>query len=130
MRLGVRTMLEREGFTIAGATATCSEALGLLEESRTDVVLLDLRLPDATGAEAVIRLREAAPSLPIVAFSVDRTPALVRAVLRAGANGYRADRCRAQRRRRWARRARTGRGARCFVIDRARVHPDGACGEQ
>ena len=88
MRLGVRTMLEREGFAMAGATATCSEAIGLLEESHADVVLLDLRLPDATGAEAVIRLRDAAPTLPIVAFSVDRTPALVRAVLRAGANGY------------------------------------------
>ncbi|MDQ2952480.1 MAG: response regulator transcription factor, partial [Chloroflexota bacterium] len=88
MRLGVRTMLEREGFAMAGATATCGEAIGLLAESPADVVLLDLRLPDATGAEAVIRLREAAPSLPIVAFSVDRTPALVRAVLRAGANGY------------------------------------------
>ena len=88
MRLGVRTMLEREGFTMAGATATCAEAIGLLAESPADVVLLDLWLPDATGAEAVIRLREAAPSLPIVAFSVDRTPALVRAVLRAGANGY------------------------------------------
>lgn len=88
MRLGVRAMLEREGFVVAGATATCAEALGLLPEARPDVVLLDLRLPDATGTEAVLRLREAAPALPIVAFSVDRTPALVRAVLRAGANGY------------------------------------------
>jgi DNA-binding NarL/FixJ family response regulator len=51
-------------------------------------VLLDLRLPDATGAEAVIRMREASPTLPIIAFSIDRTPALIRAVLRAGANGY------------------------------------------
>jgi DNA-binding NarL/FixJ family response regulator/putative methionine-R-sulfoxide reductase with GAF domain len=88
MRLGVLAMLEREGFAVAGATATCSEALGLLAEARPDVVLLDLRLPDASGAEGVVRLREAAPTLPILAFSVDRTPALVRAVLRAGANGY------------------------------------------
>lgn len=88
MRLGVRAMLEREGFTVAGATATCGEALGMLHDARPDVVLLDLRLPDASGAEAVVRLREADPALPIVAFSVDRTPALVRAVLRAGASGY------------------------------------------
>ena len=88
MRLGVRAMLEREGFAVAGATATCGEALGMLHDARPDVVLLDLRLPDATGAEAVIRLREADATLPIVAFSVDRTPALVRAVLRAGASGY------------------------------------------
>lgn len=88
MRLGVRAMLEREGFVVAGATATCTEAQGLLADARADVVLLDLRLPDATGAEAVVRMREAAPTLPIVVFSVERTPALVRAVLRAGANGY------------------------------------------
>jgi DNA-binding NarL/FixJ family response regulator/putative methionine-R-sulfoxide reductase with GAF domain len=88
MRLGVRAMLEREGFVVAGTTATCGEALGLLSEARADVVLLDLRLPDATGAEAVVRIREAAPTLPIVVFSVERTPALIRAVVRAGANGY------------------------------------------
>src|SRR6266850_608951 len=88
MRMGVRAMLEREGFVVAGATATCAEAIGMLAEARADVALLDLRLPDATGAEAVIRLRESAPALPIVVFSVERTPALIRAVLRAGANGY------------------------------------------
>ena len=88
MRLGVRTLLEREGFVVAGTTATCSEALGLLSDARPDVVLLDLRLPDVTGAEGVERIREAFPALPIVAYSVERTPALIRAVLRAGANGY------------------------------------------
>src|SRR6266850_743506 len=34
MRLGVRTLLEREGFVVAGTTATCSEALGLLSDAR------------------------------------------------------------------------------------------------
>jgi DNA-binding NarL/FixJ family response regulator len=88
MRLGVRTLLEREGFVVAGTTATCAEALGLLSDARADVVLLDLHLPDVSGAEGVERLREAAPALPIVVYSVERTPALIRAVLRAGANGY------------------------------------------
>jgi DNA-binding NarL/FixJ family response regulator len=88
MRLGVRTLLEREGFVVAGTTATCSEALGLLSDARANVVLLDLHLPDVTGAEGVERLREASPTLPIVVYSVERTPALIRAVLRAGANGY------------------------------------------
>jgi len=88
MRLGLRAMLEREGFVVAGATATCAEAVGLLADASADVVLLDLRLPDATGTEAVTRLREAAPALPIVVFSVDRTPALIRASVRAGASGY------------------------------------------
>lgn len=88
MRLGVRAMLEREGFQVAGATGSCAEALGALGDATADVVLLDLNLPDASGAEAVVRIREAAPSIPIVVFSIDRTPAVIRSVLRAGANGY------------------------------------------
>jgi DNA-binding NarL/FixJ family response regulator len=88
MRLGVRAMLEREGLHVVGLTATCAEAIGLLADSAPDVVLLDLHLPDAHGADAVTRIRAAAPALPIVAFSVDRSPETVRAVLRAGANGF------------------------------------------
>src|SRR5207253_9865740 len=86
--LGIRAMLEREGFIVAGATGSCSEAIGVLGESPADVVLLDLHLPDATGAEAVIRIRDAMPSLTIIVFSVDATSAVIRSVLRAGANGY------------------------------------------
>jgi two-component system, NarL family, nitrate/nitrite response regulator NarL len=88
MQLGVRALLEREGLIVVGLTSTCSEAIGLLEEAQPDVILCDLHLPDADGAEAVTRLREEAPALPIVAFSIDRSPELIRAVLRAGGNGY------------------------------------------
>jgi two-component system, NarL family, nitrate/nitrite response regulator NarL len=88
MQLGVRALLEREGLNVVGLTSTCSEAIGLLEEAQPDVVLCDLHLPDATGAEAITRIRDEAPALPIVAFSIDRSPELIRAVLRAGGNGY------------------------------------------
>lgn len=88
MQLGVRALLEREGLIVVGLTSTCSEALGLLADAQPDVVLCDLHLPDADGAEAVARLRAAAPALPIVAFSIDRSPELIRAVIRAGGNGY------------------------------------------
>jgi len=88
MQLGVRALLEREGLIVVGLTATCSEAIGLLEDAQPDVILCDLHLPDADGAEAIARLRAEAPALPIVAFSIDRSPELIRAVLRAGGNGY------------------------------------------
>ena len=88
MRLGLRALLEREGMLVAGITATCSEALDLVREEEPDVVLLDLNLPDAIGTEAVDRIREVSASVPIIVFSVERTPELIRAALRAGANGY------------------------------------------
>lgn len=88
MQLGVRALLEREGLIVVGLTSTCSEAIGLLADAQPDVVLCDLHLPDADGAEAIARLRKEAPALPIVAFSIDRSPDLIRAVIRAGGNGF------------------------------------------
>ena len=88
MRLGVRALLEREGLVVAGITSTCAEAVDLIAENEPDVVLLDLGLPDATGAEAVTRIREVSSSLPIIAFSVERAPDVIRSVIRAGANGF------------------------------------------
>jgi DNA-binding NarL/FixJ family response regulator/putative methionine-R-sulfoxide reductase with GAF domain len=88
MRLGVRALLEREGLVVAGITATCAEAVDVLSDTEPDVILLDLGLPDASGPEAVSRIREVSGSVPIIAFSVERAPEVIRAVLRAGANGY------------------------------------------
>jgi len=45
------------------------EALAYVEKSPFDLVFLDLSLPDASGIEAVIRMRDTAPNLPIVVMS-------------------------------------------------------------
>jgi len=88
MRLGLKALLEPNGFVVAATSATCAEALRHVVEVSADVVVLDLGLPDASGVEAIQRLRAAAPSLPIVVFSVERSAEVVRAALRGGASGY------------------------------------------
>ena len=57
---------ERPRFHIAHA-ATFGEALARLQGGApTDVILLDLSLPDVSGEDTVTRMRSAAPELPIV----------------------------------------------------------------
>src|SRR5262245_10269116 len=77
---GTRVEVER--------VATLQQGLDLLGKDRTDVVLLDLHLPDSSGAETVMRVREAYPRLPIVVFSAGGDPDLSMRSLQAGAQDY------------------------------------------
>jgi len=88
MRVGIRALLEREGMTVSGVPATCAEAVELARADGSDVALVDLGLPDADGVDVVERLHAAAPTLPIVAFTIDTSADRVRAAIRAGATGY------------------------------------------
>jgi len=88
MRIGIQTLLEREGLIVAGISATSTEAVEQARQGIADVALVDLNLPDAEGVDVIERLHAAAPELPVVAFSVDVSPDRVRAAVRAGAIGY------------------------------------------
>ncbi len=88
MRIGIQTLLEREGLIVAGLSATSTEAVEQARQGLADVALVDLNLPDAEGVDVIERLHAAAPDLPVVAFSVDVSPDRVRAAVRAGAIGY------------------------------------------
>ncbi|HEY8732222.1 MAG TPA: response regulator [Candidatus Limnocylindria bacterium] len=88
MRIGIRALLEREGLTIVGLSATSAEAVEQARQGLAEVALVDLNLPDADGVDVIERLHDAAPQLPVVAFSVDGSADRVRAAIRAGAIGY------------------------------------------
>lgn len=65
-------------------------ALTLAHEHRPHLILLDLNLPDISGAEVLRRLREQpeTESIPVVVISADATPSQIERLLAAGARNY------------------------------------------
>lgn len=53
-----------------------------------DLVLLDLGLPDCSGMQSLVVLRQAAPGVRVVVVSLTEDSASIQRVLQAGAAGY------------------------------------------
>jgi DNA-binding NarL/FixJ family response regulator len=82
-RSGVRSELEGR-VTVVGEAGTVEEAVTCIADLEPDVVLLDVHLPDGSGADVIPR----APAPTYLALSVSDDPQDVIAVIRAGARGY------------------------------------------
>jgi DNA-binding NarL/FixJ family response regulator len=82
-RSGVKAELEGR-VRVMGEAASVAEAVRKVEELEPDVVLLDVHLPDGSGADVIPR----APGPRYLALSVSDDPQDVIAVIRAGARGY------------------------------------------
>jgi DNA-binding NarL/FixJ family response regulator len=74
---------------VVGEAGTARAALALARRlERLDVALVDLRLPDASGADLVAGLVAAHPAVAVVVLTLVEDPDTVIDVLRAGARGY------------------------------------------
>jgi DNA-binding NarL/FixJ family response regulator len=62
--------------------------LRLAAQGDADLALVDLNMPGMDGIVGLRRLRDAAPTLPIVVASGQEDPMTIRAVLAAGAVGF------------------------------------------
>ena len=67
---------------------TVRKALESLDSEHFDVALLDLHLPDSMGLETLRRVREKAPSLPIVVLTAQQENDYEEKALKAGAQEY------------------------------------------
>ena len=56
---------ERDGFEVVTA-ATAADGLQLVEAERPDLVVMDIRLPGMDGLEAMSRLLDRNPKVPVV----------------------------------------------------------------
>lgn len=64
------------------------EALERLEKAEDEVIMLDLSLPDSSGAETVTRMRAAAPRTPMVVLSGQDDEEIALQALQSGAQDY------------------------------------------
>jgi DNA-binding NarL/FixJ family response regulator len=89
VRQGLIAFLDRHGqFEVVAEAGTCAEAVSQARRFVPDLVLMDLRLPDASGIEACRRLRDEFPAMPVVFLTSSPADADVFAAIVAGARGY------------------------------------------
>lgn len=86
---GLRKVLQTAGdIAVAGEA---HDAAGALEQARglkPDVILLDLRMPGASGVQATRRLREQEVRSAVIILTSYGDQAYVRQAMEAGADGY------------------------------------------
>ncbi len=67
IRWSLRERLVSEGYAVREADSACAAFGAVVEQAPPiDLVLLDLKLPDAQGLSALQRLRELSPATPVI----------------------------------------------------------------
>ncbi|HKQ12873.1 MAG TPA: response regulator transcription factor [Steroidobacteraceae bacterium] len=89
LREGIAAVLESQSDMVLVAQATNGhEAVEAFRRLRPDVTLMDLRMPDMSGIEAITTIRAEFPEARIVVLTTYAGDAQAAAALKAGASGY------------------------------------------
>ena len=87
VRSGVRAELG-DAVEVVGEAGDVGEAVRVITDSRPDVVLLDVHLPDGGGHAVIAQVAPERPGVRFLALSVSDAAEDVIDVIRAGARGY------------------------------------------
>jgi DNA-binding NarL/FixJ family response regulator len=87
-REGVARYLAEAGYAVAGTAGDGAQALRIAAAARPDVALLDLNLPDLSGADVIRGLLAADPSVRVLMLSASGERQDVLDAVAAGAVGY------------------------------------------
>ncbi|MBQ2205578.1 MAG: response regulator transcription factor [Treponema sp.] len=73
---------------VIGIAENGRKAVQFVQDKKPDVILMDVRMPEMDGVEAVKIIHQEFPQIKIIMISTYDDDELVRNALRAGANGY------------------------------------------
>jgi DNA-binding NarL/FixJ family response regulator len=88
VRAGVAAMLQGSDVQVVAEAATGNQAIELAMKHHPDVVLLDIRMPDTDGLEALERILDRSPRSKVVIFTGHENPTYVARAVALGAAGY------------------------------------------
>ena len=88
-REGLRAVLvSQPAMEVVGEASVARDAVALASRATPDLVVIDVKLPDQSGASLTRELRHLQPRCKILALSMVEAPYSVMEMLRAGAAGY------------------------------------------
>jgi DNA-binding NarL/FixJ family response regulator len=89
LREGIAALVNAEAdMKLVAEASTGQEAVEKFRLHRPDVTLMDLRMPDMSGTEAIAQIRREFPDARIIVLTTYTGDAQVLGALKAGARGY------------------------------------------
>jgi DNA-binding NarL/FixJ family response regulator len=89
LRDGLAAVIAAESdMELIGEAGTGREAIDLYHLHRPDITLMDLRLPDMHGVDAIVAIRETYPNARIIVLTTYLGDVQATRALKAGAQGY------------------------------------------
>jgi len=89
MREGIAAIIRNEpDMLVIGEASNGQEALQEFRKHSPDVTLMDLRLPDMSGIDALIAIRAEAAAARVIMLTTFEGDAEIKRALQAGAQGY------------------------------------------
>jgi two-component system invasion response regulator UvrY len=94
VRQGIKQILANTAdITVVGEAANGQEVITKLGETRVDVVILDITMPESNGLQTLAAIKRAQPRLPVIVLSVHDEDQYGVQVIRSGASGYVTKEC-------------------------------------
>lgn len=88
-RENIRRMLQFESrVEVVGSAQNGSEAISMAVETKPDVVIMDINMPDMDGISATEAIRKKVPYVQIIILSVQADPSYMRRAMLAGARDF------------------------------------------
>lgn len=89
LRKGLAALIHSEpGMTVAAETGDGRDAVRQFKKLRPDVVLMDLRLPQLSGVEAIMEIRKEFPEARFIVVTTYDTDEDIYRAIQAGARSY------------------------------------------
>jgi DNA-binding NarL/FixJ family response regulator len=89
VREGLREILETQSdLRVVGEAKDSDTTMALVDETKPDIVLLDIEIPGADVTTTVKEIRNRSPRSRVIILSMYEGPQLVQALLAAGIRGY------------------------------------------
>ncbi|TZE83343.1 response regulator [Calorimonas adulescens] len=88
MRMMIRDILTKNGYTVIGEADNGATALDKYQELSPDLVIMDITMPEVDGIQAVREIRRVDPNAKIIMCSAMGQQAMVIEAIQAGARDF------------------------------------------